>query len=74
MFPSLGKEDIRCSLVGENGADIKLDDLKIESNALIKEVGSTKDLMSTEIVKTSSEDRAYKTKMGGKIPNLQFTS
>mgnify|MGYP003678150357 FL=1 len=24
LFPSLGKEDIRCSLVGENGADIKL--------------------------------------------------
>ena len=43
-----------------NGADIKLDDLKIESNALIEEVGSTKDIMNTEIVKTSSEDRAYK--------------
>ncbi len=42
------------------GCEIKLDDLKIESNALVEELGSAKDIMNTEITKVSSTDRAYK--------------
>jgi hypothetical protein len=53
------QQHIRFLEFRRQGCEIKLDNIQIQSNALVEEVGSIKDVNNSEISKTSSEDRAY---------------
>ena len=53
------QQHIRFLEFRRQGCEIKLDNIQIQSNALVEEVGNIKDVNNSEISKTSSEDRAY---------------